>query len=76
MPETGRGFRIGVLNAVVAISIEDDRLKRETKLERFDFELFARAGGCLAGVTLGVTCCSEDVADEERSGCSCCSSDS
>lgn len=41
MPEIGRGFRLGSLGAGVAISIEDDRLKREAKLERFDFELSA-----------------------------------
>ena len=76
MPETGRDFEFGVLGAIVAISIEDDRLKREAKLERFDLELSVRAVDCLAGVALGVTCCSEDVADEKRDGSLCCSSES
>lgn len=55
MLETGCVFGLGVLGAVEVISIEDDRLKREAKLERFDFELSARAGDCLAGEALGVT---------------------
>lgn len=42
-----------VSGTVVAVPTEEDRLKREAKLERFDFELSVRVGEFLAdgGVT-------------------------
>lgn len=73
--ETGDDLGLGILGASAAISIEGDRLKRKAKLERFDCELCVRAGGCLTREALGVTCCSEGVADEERDVSSCCPSD-
>lgn len=44
--EIGRDFGLGVSGTVVAISIEEDRLKREAKLDRLDFELSARTDDC------------------------------
>ena len=55
MLDTGDDVELGEIGASVAISIGDDRLKRETKLGRFDFELSARIGGCLAREALDVT---------------------
>lgn len=49
VPEIGCSFKFGVSEAVVAISIEEDRLKREAKLDRLDFELSARTVDCFAG---------------------------
>ena len=62
-PEIGRELGLGILGVVVAISTDDDRLNREVKLERFDFELSVRTGDCLTGDALGEAGCSADVAD-------------
>lgn len=71
IPDTGRKLlRIGMLGPVVAISIDEDRLKREAKLERFDFELSARTGDCLLEDTLEEIWQSADVASEEARGSS------
>lgn len=76
MSDIGRDFGVGLLSVVVGISMEDDLLKREAKLERLDVELPVRTGDCLAASELVGTWCSAGVADEERDGSSCCSSDS
>lgn len=51
---------------VVAISIEEDRLKREAKLDRLDFELSARTGARIAVDGRSEFGWSADVVDEER----------
>lgn len=43
MSDTGRDFELELLGMAVAISTEDDRLKCEAKLERFDLRLSVRA---------------------------------
>ena len=71
--EIGRDVGVGVSSEVVVISTDEDRLKREAKLECLNFELSVRAGGCLVEFGVVETWWSADVVDEERevsSGCS------
>lgn len=64
VPEIECGFRVGVSGVVAVISIEEDRLKREAKLDRLDFELSARTVDCFAGDGMA-TVRSVDAAIEE-----------
>lgn len=65
MSEKGRGLCNRVSGKAVAISIEEDRLKREVKLERLDFELSERTGAFLVGGGVTEARWSVDEFDEE-----------
>ena len=60
MLEFDLDFGLGVSGAVVPVSIEEDRLKRETKLERLELDLSVRIGEFFVGVdVVGVLCSAE-----------------
>jgi hypothetical protein len=74
MADTGRDSDFGVSGADVAIPMEDDRLKRDVKLDRLDLKLPVRIGGCVVVVGEAATWGSVDSVNEEWEVCSSASS--
>jgi hypothetical protein len=66
MPKIGRDVGVGVSGIGVATSREENRLKREVKLERLDLELSARNGVSFTGGGVVGICCPADVIEEDR----------
>lgn len=67
-------FGLGVSGVVVLVSIEEDRLKREAKLERLDLDFSALTGDCFVKSDVVGVLCSAEWVDGSRAissgGCS------